>query len=79
VRKPGTTFQTVGRRPVSLRDMTLGLSIVLFAAGLIMRFAVTATNEDFNFDAGGNALIVIGIVGIVIGTVEQFLARTPAR
>lgn len=59
--------------------MTLGLSIVLFAAGLIMRFAVTATNDDFDFDAGGNALIVIGIVGIIIGTVEQFLERQPRR
>jgi uncharacterized membrane protein len=59
--------------------MTLGLSIVLFAVGLVMRFAVTATNDDFNFDAGGNALIVIGIVGIVIGSVEQLVARTPRR
>lgn len=59
--------------------MTLGLSIVLFAIGLVMRFAVTATNQDFNFDAGGTALIVIGVVGIVIGVVEQFVTRPTAR
>ncbi len=57
--------------------MTLGLSIILFATGLILRFAVTATNEDFNFDAGGNALIIIGIIGIVVGAAEQFLQRSP--
>ncbi len=52
---------------------TLGLSIVMFAVGLILRFAVTATTADFDFDAAGTSLIVIGIVGLVIGVVELFL------
>ncbi len=53
--------------------MTLGISIVMFAAGLILRFAVTATSAKFDFDEAGNALIVIGILGLVIGVAEQFL------
>lgn len=54
---------------------TLGLSIVMFAVGLILRFAVTATAKGFDFDAAGNALIVVGIVGLIIGVVEMFLGN----
>jgi ABC-type antimicrobial peptide transport system permease subunit len=53
--------------------MTLGLSIVFFAAGLILKFAVTATSAKFDYDQAGTALIVVGIVGILIGVAEQFL------
>lgn len=58
---------------------TLALSIVMFAAGLILRFAVTATSNDFDFEAAGSSLIVVGVVGIVIGAVEMFFARPPAQ
>jgi uncharacterized membrane protein len=54
---------------------TIGLSIVMFTAGLILRFAVTATAEDFDYHAAGTSLIVVGIVGMVLGVVEQGLAR----
>jgi hypothetical protein len=58
---------------------TLGLSIVMFTAGLILRFAVTATVADFDFDAAGNSLIVVGVFGLIVGGIELFLTNGADR
>ncbi len=46
--------------------MTLGTSIILIAAGAILRFAVTLHSVHVNWNIVGDVLIVAGIVGLVI-------------
>ena len=43
--------------------MGLTVSILLIAAGAIMRWAVTATAEGFNVHTVGMILFIVGIVG----------------
>ena len=45
--------------------MGLTVSILLIAAGAIMRWAVTATAEGFNVHTVGMILFIVGIVGAV--------------
>jgi uncharacterized membrane protein YidH (DUF202 family) len=47
--------------------MTIGTSLVLIAAGAILKFAVTAHVGGINLQVVGVILMVIGIVGLVIG------------
>lgn len=47
--------------------MTIGTSLVLIAAGAILKFAVTAHLAGVNLQVVGVILMVIGIVGLVIG------------
>lgn len=44
-------------------------SLIIFAAGAIMRFAVTATSTDFNVRTVGVILMIVGAVGFVVSLV----------
>ena len=46
--------------------MGLGTSIVLIAAGAILRFAVTVTTTGFNLHTIGVILMVVGALGLVL-------------
>ena len=46
--------------------MGITISILLIAAGAIMRWAVTASTEGFNIRTAGMILFIIGIVGVVL-------------
>ncbi len=46
--------------------MGLGTSIVLIAAGAILRFAVTVTTTGFNLHTIGVILMIAGAVGLVL-------------
>lgn len=49
--------------------MSTGTSILLIAAGAILRFAVTTTAKGLNLHTIGVILLVVGIVGLVISLV----------
>ena len=49
--------------------MGIGTSLVLFAVGAIMRFAVTVTTRGFNLHAVGMILMIVAVVGFVISIV----------
>ena len=49
--------------------MGVTASLVIFAAGAIMRFAVTATSPDFNVHTVGDILMIVGAVGFVISLI----------
>ena len=44
-------------------------SLVIFTAGAIMRFAVTASSPDFNVHTVGDILMIVGGVGLVIALI----------
>ena len=46
--------------------MGIGTSIVIFAVGAILRFAVTVTATGFNLHAIGIILMIVGAVGFVL-------------
>jgi hypothetical protein len=46
--------------------MGIGTSLVLIAAGAILRFAVSVTTTGFNLHTIGVILMIIGAVGLVI-------------
>ena len=46
--------------------MRLGTSLLLIAAGAILRWAVTASTSGVNLHVVGLVLIIIGLVGFVI-------------
>ena len=46
--------------------MGFGTSIVLLAAGAILRFAVTVTTTGFNLHTIGVILMIAGAVGLVL-------------
>jgi hypothetical protein len=46
--------------------MGLGTSLILIAAGAILRFAVTVTTSGVNLNTVGVILMIIGGVGFVI-------------
>lgn len=44
----------------------MGISLVLIAAGAIMRWAVTVNNSHgFNINTAGLILLIVGIVGLI--------------
>ncbi len=45
--------------------MTFGSSLVLIAAGAILRYAVTATVSGVDLQGVGLILMIVGIVGLV--------------
>lgn len=47
--------------------MTIGASLVLIAAGAILKWAVTVQTNGFNLNTIGVILMVIGAVGLVLG------------
>ena len=46
--------------------MGVGTSLVIFAVGAIMRFAVTVTTSGFNIHTIGIILMIVGAVGFLI-------------
>ena len=46
--------------------MGIVVSMLLIAAGAIMRFAVTAKGHGFNVGTAGMVLLVVGIIGAVL-------------
>ncbi len=49
--------------------MGTGTSIVLIAAGAILRFAVSVTASGFNIHTIGVILMVVGVVGLCLSIV----------
>jgi hypothetical protein len=45
--------------------MTFGSSLVLIAAGAILRYAVTATVSGIDLHVVGLILMIVGVVGLV--------------
>jgi hypothetical protein len=46
--------------------MGIAISMLLIAAGAIMRFAVTVKGNGFNVGTTGMVLMIIGIIGAVL-------------
>lgn len=46
--------------------MTIGTSLLLIAAGAVLRYAVTATTSGIDLQVVGLVLMIIGIVGLVL-------------
>jgi hypothetical protein len=46
--------------------MGVGTSLVLIAAGAILRFAVSVTTSGFNIHTIGIILMVVGAIGLVL-------------
>jgi hypothetical protein len=44
----------------------IGISIFIGAVGAMMRYAVTATAQGFNVHTGGDILMVVGAVGVLL-------------
>lgn len=53
--------------------MTIGSSIVLIAAGAILRWAVTAHVSGFNIQTAGLVLFLLGIVGLLLAIMYTFV------
>jgi hypothetical protein len=49
--------------------MSIGVSLILIAAGAILTWAVDATVSGVNIHAVGVILMVVGVVGLVISLV----------
>jgi hypothetical protein len=52
--------------------MTIGTSILLIAAGAILKWAVTAHVNGFNIQTAGTVLFVVGLVGLVLALIYTF-------
>ena len=52
--------------------MTIGSSILLIAAGAILKWAVTAQVKGFDIQTAGTVLFVVGLVGLVLSVVYTF-------
>lgn len=46
--------------------MGIGTSVLLIAAGAIMRFATTAHTSGFSIQTAGLILMIVGVVGLVM-------------
>jgi hypothetical protein len=49
--------------------MGIGSSLVIFAAGAVMRFAVTVSSTHFNIGTIGVILMIVGGVGFVLSII----------
>jgi Zn-dependent protease with chaperone function len=52
--------------------MTIGTSILLIAAGAILKWAVTAHVNGFDIQTAGTVLFVVGLVGLVLALIYSF-------
>jgi Zn-dependent protease with chaperone function len=52
--------------------MTIGTSIVLIAAGAILKWAVTAHVNGFDIQTAGTVLFAVGLVGLVLSLIYTF-------
>ena len=58
--------------------MTIGSSLLLIAAGAILKWAVTARVSGLNLQNMGVILIVVGVIGLAIGLYVLFRLRWSA-
>ncbi len=49
--------------------MGIGISLVVFAVGAILRFAVTVHTTGFNVHTIGVILMIVGVVGLVASAI----------
>jgi hypothetical protein len=49
--------------------MGVAASLILFTAGAVMRFAVSATSPDFNVRTVGAILMIVGGVGFLVSLI----------
>jgi hypothetical protein len=55
--------------------MSIGTSIILIAAGAILRFAVTLHTAHINWNIVGDVLMVAGLLGLVISLIWMAAAN----
>ena len=55
--------------------MTIGASLLLIAAGAILKFAVTKQVSGISISTVGVVLMVVGVVGLVLGLVMMASRR----
>jgi hypothetical protein len=53
--------------------MTIGFSLLLIAAGAILRYAITADVEGVQLDEVGLILMIVGVVGFVISLLYELV------
>jgi hypothetical protein len=49
--------------------MGVGVSIIVFAIGAILRFATTVHSTSFNIHTIGVILMVVGVVGFIVSAI----------
>jgi hypothetical protein len=49
--------------------MGIVLSLLMIAAGAIMRYAVTVEGDGFNIDTAGMILMIVGAIGVVLSVI----------
>jgi len=54
--------------------MSIGASLLLFATGAILRYAVTARVDNVNLDNVGLILMIVGIVGLLFSLLWMAVA-----
>ena len=55
--------------------MTIGGGIFLIAVGAILRYAINDQVKDVDLETIGLILIIVGVAGIVLGLIQQAMAR----
>ena len=59
--------------------MTIGTSIVLIAAGAILKYAITAHVSGINIETVGTILMIVGILGLILSLLYMFAWSGGAR
>ena len=59
--------------------MTIGTSIVLIAAGAILKYAVTVDVEAIDLQVVGTILMIVGILGLAISLLYTFVLADRRR
>jgi len=59
--------------------MTLGLSLLVFASGAILRFAVTTSVAGIDLQTVGVILMIVGAVGLLVTLVMLLSRRDDVR
>jgi heme/copper-type cytochrome/quinol oxidase subunit 2 len=59
--------------------MTIGTSIVLIAAGAILKYAVNADVEAIDLQVVGTILMIVGILGLAISLLYTFVLADRGR
>ena len=49
--------------------MGIGTSILLIAVGAILRFGITLSTKNVNWDIVGDVLMIVGAIGIVVSLI----------
>jgi hypothetical protein len=59
--------------------MTIGTSIVLIAAGAILKYAVNADVDAIDLQVVGTILMIVGILGLAISLLYTFVLADRRR